>query len=70
MTPDSSPVSYLSPQDFVNLKDSRSIAEYSSDDPKNPIDPNTLVSNPPVTMMAAIDAASGMLESAVLRSTI
>jgi hypothetical protein len=56
--------------DFLERKDNRSVAQYLSDDPKNPIDWTTLAANPPQSLLDIIMSACGMLESAVLRSKI
>lgn len=66
MNPNSSPSAYLSVADFLARKDERSVAQWASDDPQNPVSVANLPAN--ANVQAAIDAACGMLESAVLRS--
>jgi hypothetical protein len=68
MTPASSLVSYLSVDEFLDRRDRRSVAQYCTDDPSNPADPNNLGSNR--QLIAALNGASGQLESAVMRSQI
>ena len=65
----SSTTSYVSASDFLALKDWRTAAQLCSDDPTNPIpDPTTLSTN--TNFLTILNAASGELESAVLRSEI
>lgn len=66
MNPNSSPTPYITGADFVTLKDVRSIGQYASDDPNNPVADADVPTNPVVLFFLA--QASGMLESAVLTS--
>lgn len=70
MNPNSSTTSYLSASDFLARKDYRSVAQYCSDDPAAPLsdsDGGAQVSASP-NLLAAINSACGMLESAALSS--
>lgn len=66
MTPNSSSNAYLTAADFLARKDLRSVAQFCSDDPNNPVPDGSVATNP--NLLAALNAASGMLESAVLTS--
>lgn len=66
MNPNSSQSAYLTGEDFIAYKDMRSIAQYASDDPDNPVPDDQVATNPVV--LKILMQASGMLESAVLSS--
>src|SRR5262252_221255 len=84
MTPNSSASPYLTADLFLLLRDIRSIAQWASDDPNDPLknqpipvitdaltlDPTTRLPKTRQGLVVAekLAAASGMLESAVFRS--
>ncbi len=78
MQPNSSPVTYLSASEFLVRQDARTVVQYCTDDDRDPLksaaltlvrlaleDPTTDVGH---VLLTFLQDASGMLESAVLRS--
>ena len=69
MQPISSQTAYITPADFLARKDQRSVGQYCSFDGQDVLTYAELVGPPVnVTLAAALNTASGALESAVLTS--
>lgn len=66
MTPNSSTVPYLTIPEMLLRHDARSVAQYVSDDPQNPVQVTDLPINQ--ALLAAIDSAGGEVESVCLRA--
>lgn len=67
MTPDSTNVPYLTPQDYLARKDYNSVAQYCNDNPGTPITPLPAALYTNFNLLVALNSACGELESACLR---